>query len=66
MAWNNSREKKLGIQGCGSKKYTDSYFAHAVALIFTVSSKGCVTPVITITGVRPKDEQALASELRCR
>ena len=38
----------------GVKKCTDSNFVHAVASTFTVSPKGCVTPV---------NKNSIASEL---
>ena len=49
---NNSREKKYIVMGV--KKCTDSNFVHAVASTFTVSPKGCVTPV---------NKNSIASEL---
>jgi hypothetical protein len=50
---NNSREKNRYTMN-DTNKYTDSNFVHAAASIFTVSPKGCVTPV---------NENSFASEL---
>ena len=54
---NNTRKKILGTyiyKDVGVKQYTNSNFVHAVASIFTVSPKGCVTPV---------NKNSVASEL---